>query len=736
MSYGILGKTKPRETRGTFEKAFIRKGQAAWDARWHLLSPQARLAFLSVVKGPTNSEEKSTSLQPSVSADLFEPDILKELVSAGFVEVVSSRGKTKSSRVSAVAGLYHFATRVRAMHRFRLLDPSRPPNLVPYVNFTAFQIQIPHRCAEVLHAGGVETSLLLGEVVNRYVIRHRWPGWAALLLKSKVAEQVVDAIRKADGPIPLVDLPTRITKGNAEEVRAAVDALISRLALFEDLDPVTLDVMIDILPAVREDFQRASLPRQRPALEVCESPREVGPSGGILVDDLRAFLLEVAGEPPRLRQDGEIFAKAAVRFQEAMSPLSAPIAEVFGLDAEDRVFQTYDWALLLNLVKQQKEEKASILRLTTKGDKWLTAPIEEQYASVIDQLRVPISQRDYNSAASYFLVRDLDNSGYVDNGDIRFLGSEIFSVKHRKGKVTPYWDLKVEDRHALRESLYNALCVLPVGVFHPLDNALAHVVFGRHNPLLLQVGHDEVSVYRMTRPVPPFEEDREFAASDLLKAMLRSRLIVVGAFQVAIDDESRLCVSRTPLLDVYFGRKVPSLGLAGGAGGESRVVIQPDFSVIIIGLNPAPAAALAPFCERTKGGGSQGAMIFKITRESVVKAVAYGLKPAEIVDRLQKHASIEIPSNVLKEVRNWAGWVRHVIPSTITVLRCPDRDTADRVVSALKRQAERITDLLVSIDKTKLTLVERNKLREQGIIVAPGDSASRAVVPKKKRDDD
>ena len=27
---------------------------------------------------------------------------------------------------------------------------------------------------------------------------------------------------------------------------------------------------------------------------------------------------------------------------------------------------------------------------------------------------------------------------------------------------------------------------------------------------------------------------------------------------------------------------------------ESRVVVQPDFSIVIIGLNPAPAAQLAP----------------------------------------------------------------------------------------------------------------------------------------------
>ena len=149
----------------------------------------------------------------------------------------------------------------------------------------------------------------------------------------------------------------------------------------------------------------------------------------------------------------------------------------------------------------------------------------------------------------------------------------------------------------------------------------------------------------------------------------------------------------------------------------ARVVVQPDFSVIVIGLNPAPAAELAPFCERTTRGGSPGALVLKITRDSVVKAVSNGLKPAEIVARLKRHASNEVPANVLREVQDWSNWVRQVTTSTLTVLRCPDRDTADRVMGALKRQAERVNETLVAIDQKKLTTTERNKLRGHGIIV-------------------
>ena len=100
--------------------------------------------------------------------------------------------------------------------------------------------------------------------------------------------------------------------------------------------------------------------------------------------------------------------------------------------------------------------------------------------------------------------------------------------------------------------------------------------------------------------------------------------------------------------------------------------------------------------------------------------------------RLQRHASNEVPANVLREVRDWSQWVRQVTSSTLTVLRCPDRDTADRVMGALKRQAERINDTLVAIDQKKLTATERNKLRSHGIIIQ-GDSEARESKPKARR---
>jgi hypothetical protein len=67
----------------------------------------------------------------------------------------------------------------------------------------------------------------------------------------------------------------------------------------------------------------------------------------------------------------------------------------------------------------------------------------------------------------------------------------------------------------------------------------------------------------------------------------------------------------------------------------------------------------------------------------------------------------------------------------MTVLRCPDRDTADRVLSALRKQAERVNDTLIAVEQKNLTSAERAKLLAHGIIVE-GHADAGGIRPKTK----
>ena len=63
----------------------------------------------------------------------------------------------------------------------------------------------------------------------------------------------------------------------------------------------------------------------------------------------------------------------------------------------------------------------------------------------------------------------------------------------------------------------------------------------------------------------------------------------------------------------------------------------------------------------------------------------------------------------------------------ITVVRCPDRETVTRVISALGKKAERLSDNLVALHATRLTPAERAKLQDQGVLITKDDIVIKAA---------
>jgi hypothetical protein len=727
MSYGTWNREIVHKTRGVSEKAYERQSLPAWEAKWHALSVQARYFFLNEVKGPTNTQTVY-SQQPSVSVDKFPPHILEELKGAGFVAVAVARSRSFTDRVVACKGLYDFATRLRSSRRFHLLAGDLPSEVQKYVDVTFYGSVLVEIVAGVLRKAGIEDYPRLDEALARYVTHRHWPGWVAESLKDPIAERVLDVFREAEGSLPLAEVAGRLDDVEPARVRAAVDSLVVHLALVEDLRPQTWELMVGFLPAVREEIRRASQPRRRPLLVVVEQPREVGPDGSAIVNDLRALLLEVVSEPPRVRQDRALFHKETERFAASLERLPTWLLQALKWTDEVRLREAQTWARALGLVKEVSEGKETRIRLTSKGERWLSGGLDEQYTAVYGLLITPAADHEPYDPDQVCFFTGLSPFGGLLPGDTRFLGEPVAVTKVGEGKRSPYdWEAKPEDYQALRNALYQALTALEPGTFYRLDSVLSHLAFAEHNPLNRGLSRDQAAVYWGSRAVPPLDEQREEAARRLLDIFVRRRLVPLGCVRTAIDGEGRIAVARQARCDAYFGREVAPSDLAPAATPTARVVVQPDFSVMVIGMNPVPAAELAPFCERTTRGGSQGAMVLKITRPSVVKAVTQGLEPAEILAWLQRHASNEVPTNVLREVGEWSQWVRQITASTQTVLRCPDRDTADRVTGALKRQAERITDTLVALDRTRLTATERTKLRSHGIIVQ-----GRSEVPESK----
>ena len=701
---------KPADPRSEHQKSWRREKATAWDEKWQALSAEARNAYLFQVKAPT---KEGSYTQPSTLADKIPAGVLEELTAAGFVKVEPGFGR-RSAKVIALASAYDFSTRLRSMHRYNLLGPSNRENLAKFVKF-AFANQGERVIHDVLKKAGVEDLCQLDEGLQLYVTTRRWPEWAVQAAGSKLARPLLEALEKAPGPVLLADLPKLVKGARPDEVREALTDLVVRLAVFEDVKPDSLELVVGLLPAVRDGLADAARPRVRPPLVVCEKPKDVGPPGGLSVNDLRVFLLEVAGESPRLRQDGGLFQKEEPRFLDALPPHPPWLDEALKTSIEQRLLTAYSQARMLGFVEAEPDDKTLWLRLAGKGRNWLAAGLEEQYAKVYEYYRATTKKRSYNAY-------DYDDDYDYSFGDSKFLGVPIVVAPPRSANH-PYYayheEVKPEQREALRAAIRRAFETLPVGVFHRWDSVLAHLSFGEHNPLAQGPDPSKRTIYLDRRQVPRLPEQIELAGKLLLDIIVRLRLLPLDAVQPAIDDEGKLCIARLDRLGGYFG--LPYKSSTESASAATRVIVQPDFSVVVIGMDPAPAAELAPFCERVSGHVGHGVLSFKITRESVIRAASQGLTAKAIVARLKKHASVDVPENVLREVEEWAGWVRLVNLRPVTVIRCPDRETVARVVSVLGKKAERLGDTLVALHSPKLAPAERLKLQEQGILITKDD---------------
>jgi hypothetical protein len=709
MSYFNQFWQKPRDAGAEHDKAWKRTRALAWDEKWHALSRQARDAYLNQIKPPT---KEGSYTQSSTMVEKVPAEALNELVAAGFVRVDPARGR-RSAKVIPLSTAFDFSSRLRSIHRYNLLGPSNRENLAKYVKH-AFFSQGETVINGVLAKANVDDRCQLDEGLELYVTTSRWPDWATGSTKAKLARPLLEALRKATGPVRLVDVAGLIKGAKPADVQEALTDLIVHLAVFEDVKPDTLDLIVGLLPIVRGRQAEAARPRHRPPLVVCEKPREIGPPGGLAVNDLRIFLLEAAGEAPRLRQDGRIFQKEESRFLDALSPHPGWLDQALKTSTERRLEQAFQYARIVGFVETESEDNASWLRLSGKGRSWLSAGLEEQYIKLYDHFRSTPKR-----SGRYDYDYDYD---YSNHGDSKFLGvglTVLPSGGSESRYYTYYIEVKPEQREALRASIRKAFESLPVGVFHRWDSVLDHLAYAEHNPILMGKDPSTLTIYFDQRQVPRLPDQRELAARKFLDAFLRLRLLPFDAVRPAIDEEGKLCIARLPRFNGYFG--LPYESDKNEISASTRVIVQPDFSVVVIGLDPAPAAELAPFCERAGGHAGQGLLTLKITRESVIRATSQGLSGSAIVARLKKYASVDVPDNVLREVVEWAGWVRLVNVRPVTVVRCPDRDTVARVVSALGKKAERLGETLVALHAPKLATADRQKLQEHGILITKDD---------------
>ena len=688
--------------RGEFdENNFLWEDIAPWIIKWQSLSAPARLAFLQKVKAPTSPNRFR---EISTNPEAISTSVRQELLAAGLIELRCPRGMT-TERMFVPDAVIPFANRIRALHQFKLTAINDVSALKRYVNRFFIKHLLMTRFREVMRAIGSHVLHISdADIFDKYIQRFRWTEWVLKYLNDPLANRVHDLIWAADKPMTRFELHAALAKQPPELVNAAIRKLTAHLVLFEDLRNETWKLVVGVLPAVREERARSLQPRVRPKLEIVAEPVDTSSSGGMLLDDLRVLPLEVAEAPPRLKTDGSFFQKEEQRLLAVLPPRPEWLATFLQKSPLSRLHEVRQFASQLSMVAGFDDGSEHRLRLTKQGEAWLASPAHDQYGLVYRELA------STDEPKADFYARKFESVFLGDN-------AAVFLTDERTAHYS-YWQLPIERRMALRDALFVAFSTLKREQYYRLQSVIEHLSFGEHNPLLTGKSPEQVAVFVGGTRIVDIDDSLEVTTRTFLERHIKQRLIPLGCVNVGVDAEGQICIARHPRYDVYFGKAAMAPAFVQDGEQTAKVVVQPDFSVVIIGMNPAPAAELAPFCERVKGHAGQGSVMLRISRESVIKAVEHGMERGEILRRLEKHASNALPKNVVHEVTEWSGWVREVDVRKMVVITCPDEDTTDRVMTALRKKGERLGATAVGVDQDRLSAADRQALKKLGVIIA------------------
>jgi hypothetical protein len=427
------------------------------------------------------------------------------------------------------------------------------------------------------------------------------------------------------------------------------------------------------------------LHRPRLKLPTEQKPEEVAhwPTSS---EDLTTMLVFLS-EPRQVKTgDDALFSKAAKELDALLSPLPLWLTpEHTEALNETRVTRIRKIATSFGLAELQGQNtKRPVLALTGAGRAWLAKPTGEQRGLLAGAARELLTCETPPADSFQFSWRDPD--------------------------LAPFRD----DLIAAFEQLDESRCW----------NRFLSYAAKEANPLFTG-GPNGGPVERYRKSfLEPEEMERAWKLGltrVLHEELLPNRGVLVGqladSFTVQLTSVGRYVLGLEETLDLSEEET------------ESAIVVQPDFEVLFMAPSPTLEATIAPFAERI--GQSVGAL-FKLTRESVQTGARSGLDSEELIKQLTEASSIPVPSNVQTEIRRWSSAVLSLDWEHALVVRCPDQETAQRVLATCGKYVEQAgPTLLVLHDPKKRSTVNR-ACAKAGIFLTDPPAAEKAKSRKRK----
>ena len=497
------------------------------------------------------------------------------------------------------------------------------------------------------------------------------------------AQRMLSRAKASPGPLPLSDL---LDAGRADKLETAFKALtglLRYLLVFAGLHPDTLEPQIGLWPELTARLHRppAGLPATVEPVEVFHQPH--------LADDLAVLLTTAASAPLRLKANGcDLFAKDAAEMIAAFPPLPAWLPATL-LDNALRLEQALGVAVALKFAHGATDAETQSRRLEAlpAGRAWLGLGARERLERLLAAFR---TRRGGNDSGGSFAIAMLP--------------------------AHPCWAMAnqhriLEPAAAVLESWRHA----PARRFVPAER-LFDFLGQAHNPLLNLLAEGEVlcefvssgwstGYFEMT------PENVERRGWELVRAFFLRRLVPLGGVRLGRAADGTLLFEMTDIGRYLLG-ETKTFNLPEVRAGE--LVVQPNFEIVFLDANLAAEAELAPFCARAGRGHG---VLFRLTRESCLRASRAGLTADAVLVTLARLSTKPVPRNVQQEVAAWFSQARTVQPRRALLFECPDVETAGQMVSALKGGTRLLNPTMVEFPEAKLSSAQLKRLQTLGIFV-------------------
>lgn len=451
-------------------------------------------------------------------------------------------------------------------------------------------------------------------------------------------------LENGPGAAPLVADAFRVS-GSEVPPEEMIHLLINHGLVLLALSPKSIEAVVQAptpVEAVRQGPDNLAL-RKFKGLESFARP--------FLIDDVDAYLRAVKADPAPLLSDG-INVPVAHHRKVARTFLPLPFeVSMSGWEAEYRASAAW-WVLTsLDLISVsghgRKTWKAS---LDPKGEAWLKLAREKKLESLLQEL--PCGRREAHRLG------------------IRFAWLGEFAAH-----PFPY--------AALSNGLFEWMDAAIARLEEPFDfTAWIKSAIKGFNPLIAAAEQDlDLGARWMRWDAPP-----QHVYERLLHHQV-ARLCSIGALLLSVDEEGRLGLSLTGV-----GRWLYGLSDSWCLPEEGRpvAVVGGDFTVTLLESALGFESDLLAFADQVGGSGGAGTT-YKITRQSVQKAVHGGLSVENMLQTLRPWAKNVLPANVVHEIGAWAGSRRSLIIREAILVESEDALIVAEALSQFPKDFERVS---------------------------------------------